>query len=59
MELVSISGQLEHRSNAAGRTAPAANDRDGFSDAGRDLFCLFLREYDRFWKQLGEAIAVG
>jgi hypothetical protein len=28
-------------------------------EAGRDLFCFFLRKYDRLWQQLREAIAFG
>jgi hypothetical protein len=59
MELVPVSGQLVHRPNAASRTAPAANAGDGLREAGRDLFCLFLGEYDRLRQQLSEAIAVG
>jgi hypothetical protein len=57
MELVPISGQLEHRPNAASRTAPAANAGDGLREAGRDLFCFLLGEYDRLQQLLREAIA--
>jgi hypothetical protein len=50
---------LVHRPNAAGQTAPAAYAGDGLGEAGRDLFCFFLRKYDRLRQQLREAIALG